>query len=140
VVFQKSMAKKAPSAAQAACPCQSGADYADCCSRYLNAGCVPQTAEQLMRSRYTGFVVCDEPYLLATWHADTRPSQVRLNDQQRWLGLSIRATQAGGADDAFGTVEFVARFKVAGKGVRLHEISRFEKIDERWYYLDGRHI
>ena len=93
-----------------------------------------------MRSRYTAFVRCDEEYLLASWHPDTRPSRVRLDDQQRWLGLSIRATEAGGAEDATGTVEFVARFMVAGKGHRLHEISRFEKIAGRWYYLDGRHL
>ena len=91
-----------------------------------------------MRSRYWGFVLCNEAYLLATWHPDTRPSRVRLDDGQRWLGLSIRSTEAGGSDDDTGTVEFVARFKVDGKGHRLHEVSRFEKIDGRWYYLDGQ--
>ena len=134
------MAKKIPNDDQADCPCGSRTDYDHCCGCYLNAGYMPQTAEQLMRSRYTGFVVCDEPYLLATWHPDTRPGKVRLDEQQRWLGLNIRATEGGGVDDCSGTVEFVARFKVAGKGVRLHEISRFEKIGERWYYLDGRHL
>jgi len=93
-----------------------------------------------MRSRYSGFVLCDEPYLLATWHPDTRPSSVRLNEQLRWLGLSIRSVEAGGEDDSVGIVEFVARFKVDGRGHRLHEISRFEKIGGRWYYLDGRHL
>lgn len=93
-----------------------------------------------MRSRYCGFVLCDEAYLLATWHPETRPSEVRLNEQQRWLGLSIRATQAGGPDDSTGIVEFVARFKIDGKGHRFHEISRFEKIAGRWYYLDGQHL
>ena len=93
-----------------------------------------------MRSRYCGFVLCDETYLLSTWHPDTRPSKVRLDSQQRWLGLSIRATKTGGSDDSTGTVEFVARFKVDGKGHRLHEISRFEKIDGRWLYLNGQHL
>ncbi len=93
-----------------------------------------------MRSRYSAFAVGDESYLLQTWHPDTRPSRVRLDEKQRWLGLSIRATEAGGPGDPGGTVEFVARFKVDGKGHRLHEISRFEKIDGRWYYLDGQHL
>lgn len=93
-----------------------------------------------MRSRYTGFVLGDEPYLLATWHPDTRPSKVRLDEQQRWLGLSIRATESGGSGDATGSVEFVARYKVDGKGHRLHEVSRFEKIEGHWYYLDGQHL
>jgi SEC-C motif domain protein len=93
-----------------------------------------------MRSRYCAFVLCDESYLLSTWHPDTRPSKVRLGGQQRWLGLRIRATDRGGLDDLTGIVEFVARFKVDGKGHRLHEISRFEKIDGRWFYRDGQHL
>jgi len=93
-----------------------------------------------MRSRYSAFVVRDESYLLATWHPDTRPGRVRLDEKQRWLGLSIRAAEAGGPDARAGVVEFVARFKIDGNGHRLHEISRFEKINGRWYYLDGQHL
>jgi SEC-C motif-containing protein len=122
------------------CPCGSKAQYTECCGRYLDGGESPAMAEQLMRSRYCGFVLCNEPYLLATWHPETRPSRVRFDERQRWLGLSIRSTAAGGPDDDTGRVEFVARFKVDGKGHRLHENSRFEKIDGRWYYLDGQHL
>jgi SEC-C motif-containing protein len=134
------MANRIPSVDENACPCGIKVEYALCCGRYLDGGETPQTAEQLMRSRYCGFALCDEPYLLSTWHPDTRPSNVRLDERQRWLGLSIRATEAGGPDDDIGFVEFVARFKVDGKGHRLHENSRFEKIDGRWYYLDGQHL
>ena len=122
------------------CPCGTGKDYAECCGRFISGDAIPETAEQLMRSRYTGFVVRDESYLLATWHPDTRPSRVRADEKQRWLGLSIRSTEAGGSDDRTGVVEFVARFKIDGKGHRIHEISRFEKIDGRWLYLDGKHL
>jgi SEC-C motif-containing protein len=132
------MAKRKPDIEQTSCPCGSGMDQVQCCDRYISGGEIPQSAEQLMRSRYCGFVLCNEAYLLATWHPDTRPSRVRLDDGQRWLGLSIHSTEAGGPDDDTGTVEFVARFKVDGKGHRLHEVSRFEKIDGRWYYLDGQ--
>ena len=125
---------------QTDCPCGSKLEYVRCCGRFLIQEEFPQTAAQLMRSRYCAFVRGDEPYLLATWHPDTRPSRVRLDRQERWLGLSIRATVSGGADDMTGTVEFVARFKIAGKGHRLHEISRFERIDGRWYYRDGQHL
>ncbi len=122
------------------CPCGSGSGYTECCGRFIQGDAIPETAEQLMRSRYSGFAVRDEAYLLATWHPDTRPSRVRMDEKQRWLGLSIRATEAGGAGDKSGIVEFVARFKIDGKGHRLHEISRFEFIDGRWYYLDGQHL
>ena len=92
-----------------------------------------------MRSRYSAFVVMDEDYLLATWHPATRPSRVRLHTDQRWLGLSIKQCEAGGANDQTGTVEFVARFKLADRGHRLREKSRFEKLGDRWYYRDGEH-
>jgi SEC-C motif domain protein len=93
-----------------------------------------------MRSRYSAFVEEDEKYLLASWHSETRPSRVRFDPDQRWLGLKIKASSAGLAEDDAGTVEFVARFKIKGKGHRLHEISRFEKIEGCWYYLDGQHL
>jgi SEC-C motif-containing protein len=134
------MANKMTHVVQSTCPCGSKGEYARCCGRYLNNEEIPQTAEQLMRSRYCAFARSNEPYLLATWHPATRPGSVHLDNQARWLGLSIRATEAGGPGDITGTVEFVARFKIDGKGHRLHEISRFEKIDGRWYYLDGQHL
>ena len=93
-----------------------------------------------MRSRYSAYVECDQAYLLSSWHPDTRPSRVRFDPDQRWLGLKIKATAAGSAQDTEGTVEFVARYKVHGKGHRLHERSRFQKIGEHWCYLDGEHL
>ena len=134
------MARKKTSVAEETCACGSGERPGQCCGRYITGGELPESAGQLMRSRYTAFVQRDEPYLLSTWHPDTRPSRVRLEEKQRWLGLTIRAEQAGGPDDDSGTVEFVARFKIDGKGHRLHEVSRFEKIDGRWYYRDGEHL
>lgn len=134
------MATRKTTLEESGCPCGRNAEYSHCCGRYLVGGETPETAEQLMRSRYCGFVTCDESYLLSTWHPETRPSGVRFDEKQRWLGLSVRATEAGGVGDVSGTVEFVARYKIDGKGHRLHEISRFEKVDSRWYYLDGEHL
>jgi SEC-C motif-containing protein len=92
-------------------------------------------AETLMRSRYSAFVRGDVPYLLATWHASTRPASMDLEAGARWLGLEIRQHRMTGADTA--EVEFVARFRVAGRAVRQHELSRFVREDGRWYYVDG---
>ena len=124
----------------APCPCGLLASYGQCCQRFLRGDESPKTAEQLMRSRYCAFVVCDQAYLLATWHEKTRPSKVRFNDKHRWLGLRIRATDGGREDDMTGVVEYVARYKVDGSGHRLHETSRFSKSGSRWYYLDGEHL
>ncbi len=122
------------------CPCGSKADYEECCARYISGEAVAPSAEALMRSRYSAFAVGDTDYLLATWHSETRPSRVRLDPEQKWIGLSIKAVDAGQQADREGRVEFVARFKVAGKGHRLHERSRFEKVDGKWFYLDGEHL
>lgn len=91
-----------------------------------------------MRSRYSAFVQRDAIYLLASWHPSTRPTELDLSsDATRWLGLKIIACEAGGTTDVHGRVEFVARGKLGGKAFRLHERSRFERIEGVWYYLDG---
>lgn len=93
-----------------------------------------------MRSRYSAFVLHDEAYLLASWHPSTRPSRVRFDSQQRWLGLRILDTHLGTAADEYGEVEFVARFKVQGAGHRLHERGVFERIESQWFYRLGEHL
>ncbi|MBP9654883.1 MAG: hypothetical protein KBE19_10895, partial [Rhodocyclaceae bacterium] len=40
-------------------------------------------------------------------------------------------------DDDRATVEFVARYRIAGRGHRLHELSRFVREEGRWFYVDG---
>ena len=89
-----------------------------------------------MRSRYSAYVLKLEDYLLATWHPDTRPAELDLAaDDSKWLGLEVKKRAAQDASHA--TVEFVARYRIAGRGYRLHEISRFVREDGRWFYLDG---
>lgn len=120
-----------------ACPCGRAAAYDECCGRYL-AGTPAPDAEALMRSRYTAYTRRDEAYLLATWHPATRPERLGLAEESppRWLGLAVKRHAVLDADHA--EVEFVARYKVAGRAFRLHETSRFERLDGRWYYRDGQ--
>ena len=92
-----------------------------------------------MRSRYTAFVREDERYLLNTWHASCRPSQLRFEAGGKWLGLAVR--EFGVTGDASAEVEFVARFRSAtGQAERLHECSRFIREEGRWYYVGGAHL
>lgn len=121
------------------CPCGSGRRIEACCGPYLAGLRLPATAEALMRSRYTAYVQQDEKYLLQTWHPTTRPPELGLQQQAlvTWLGLKIIRTQAGAENDSHGVVEFVARYKLNGKAVRLHETSQFVKESTRWYYVRG---
>lgn len=88
-----------------------------------------------MRSRYSAFVRGEVPYLLATWHASTRPATLELDTGAKWLGLEIRQHRSTGPDSA--EVEFVARFRLAGRAVRQHELSRFVREGGRWFYVHG---
>ncbi|WP_125776564.1 YchJ family protein [Antribacter gilvus] len=118
------------------CPCNSGDTYGDCCGR-LHRGGAAATAEALMRSRYSAFVVRDADYLLATWHPSTRPDPLDLTDDPQWRRLEILATEAGGPFDATGVVEFSARYRSGPERGELHEVSRFVREGGRWFYLDG---
>ncbi len=90
-----------------------------------------------MRSRYVAFVRHDTDYLLATWHPARRPKALDLGTEQRWLGLRIKRIEGGTPCDSEGVVEFVARYKIQGRGYRLHEVSRFVQLNEQWVYVDG---
>jgi SEC-C motif-containing protein len=116
----------------APCPCRLPATrpcYADCCGRFHSAAALAPDAEALMRSRYSA-------YVLATWHASTRPATLDPDPAGlKWLGLEVRRHAV--ADATHASVEFVARSKLGGRAHRLHEISRFVREDGRWFYLDG---
>lgn len=108
--------------------------YATCCGLSHSAERPAPDAETLMRSRYSAFVRGDVPYLLATWHTSTRPATLTLEAGAKWLGLEVR--QHRSTEDR-AEVEFVARFRVAGRAVRQHERSRFVREDGCWFYVDG---
>ena len=137
---------RTPAVPSAACPCGrlqgSGAKakplaYADCCGRFIDHWDTQPApdAECLMRSRYTAFVQGRADYLLATWHPSHRPALLDFDAAAQWLGLEVRGHWVKDADHA--EVEFVARHRLGGRAVRLHERSRFVREGGRWYYVDG---
>lgn len=121
------------------CPCHPAHDYNACCGRF-HAGDAAPDAEALMRSRYSAYALGLRDYLLATWHASTRPAELELDDvpsaRLRWLGLDVLEHHRDDADHA--RVRFVARFRVGGQSAqRMRELSRFVREDGRWFYVDG---
>jgi SEC-C motif-containing protein len=118
------------------CPCGSGDRFDGCCAPALQ-GTPPPTAEALMRSRYTAFVMGDERHLVATWHPGSRPDELSLDPAQRWTGLEIVDLEAGGDGDASGVVEFRAGWRHGREQGVLHERSRFLRRGGRWWYVDG---
>ncbi|MCQ9387482.1 YchJ family metal-binding protein [Brevibacterium sp. 50QC2O2] len=122
------------------CPCggkPEGAAFADCCGPALSGARWPETAESLMRSRYTAFALADEDHLFRTWHPRTRPAG-RLSDADtRWTGLELGRVIGGGAEDKTGTVEFTAHYVGAGAGPGvMHCVSTFARRAGRWMYVE----
>lgn len=120
-----------------ACPCYSKKTYQTCCEP-LHQGQPAQSAEALMRSRYSAYVLKLDDYLCRSWHASTRPNDLTQASLQgtKWLGLII--TDAQSQDATHATVSFEARFRNAkGKTQTLKETSRFILEKGHWFYIDG---
>ncbi len=119
------------------CPCGSEVVFSNCCQPYLQGKTFPGTAEQLMRSRYSAYATFDLDYVKKTWHPATLPPELRLVPDQVWIGLKIKHTEAGAEYDRTGIVAFEAKSKRGGKARKMKEVSRFEKLDGRWFYVSG---
>lgn len=117
------------------CPCQSGKKYAVCCERFITQQAWPENAEQLMRSRYSAYVLKLHDYLMQSWHHAYRPARLVLDESIRWLGLTI--IDAPPAADGQAIVEFEARLLSAATVEALHERSRFVQQQGRWLYTEG---
>lgn len=103
----------------------------------------PQTAELLMRSRYSAYFFRKVDFLVETTHPDTRypglrKELTRMAPQVNWRGLTVLGTAKGGREDQTGKVEFVAAYSVQGESHELHEISRFRKYKGEWKYLSKK--
>ena len=125
------------------CPC-GGECYATCCEPFHLGTARPETAEQLMRSRYSAFSRNLIDYLIET-HPSPEPMAERRqalkasNRGVRWTRLRISASEAGGSADLSGTVTFEAHYRQSGQTHVLRECSRFGRegavAGGRWLYL-----
>ncbi|MGQ4275722.1 YchJ family protein [Pseudidiomarina sp. E22-M8] len=122
------------------CPCGGGL-YRKCCGRFhpqsAGGAALPGSPEQLMRSRYSAFALGLNDYLISTWHASTRPQQLDLADNPKWLQLEIISSNQQGAQ---GQVHFRAYFQL-DNDVGMHdESSDFVKENGRWFYLKATNL
>jgi SEC-C motif-containing protein len=124
------------------CPCGSDIAYTACCEPFINGEKQPETAEQLMRARYSAYVAKETDFLLTSLHPDHRDGYdeeqtKQWADDSAWEGLEIVNTENGGKDDAIGTVEFIAHYTVKDEKYTHHERAEFKKHDDVWYFTDG---
>ena len=121
------------------CPCGNSTPYEKCCGIFIDGKEIPETAESLMRSRYSAYALQNDQYLLKTWHPSTRPSYKPSDDDgTTWTNLEILRTEKGLKNDTDGIVEFIAQCDVKGTTSHIHETSNFLYEDGRWYYVDAQ--
>ena len=125
------------------CPCQSKQKYAKCCGRFHKAKLHVPTAQALMRSRYSAYVLGNAQYLYRTWDESTRPdlqsirASIAGNAAHQFISLKIISTTMGGIDDDQGMVEFIAIYDKNGVPETLYEKSSFRRIKGHWIYLEA---
>lgn len=124
------------------CPCGSGRPLESCCGVFLSHQALPETAEQLMRSRYTAYAKQQIGYLKDTLWPKYQPgfdsfSTAKWASENRWVGLSVLRTEKGGPTDREGMVLFEARYLSLGQLQTHRELSRFRKKSGRWYYVEA---
>lgn len=126
------------------CFCNRKLAYKNCCEPILSGKKAACTAEDLMRSRYSAFVLADIDYIMATYASKTRPEEERdeilkWTKSVEWLGLSVLKTENGAATDSEAWVTFKACFKENGQKQVLEERSYFIKENGRWVYVSGEY-
>lgn len=119
------------------CPCGSQQVFGACCGPLLSWAAYPETAEALMRSRYTAYVTGNVPYIIETTSPKFRkyyhPRAIsEWASGSTWIGLEIHESSEK-------RVRFTATYlDEKGQLTRHTEDSRFEKIADRWYFMDGK--
>lgn len=125
------------------CYCHSGKPFESCCQLYLSGSLPAPTAEALMRSRYTAYVLHDVAYIIRTTHPDTRGGydQAAVKswaESSNWLKLEVLGTRKGSVDDTTGFVEFKAYYTDKEMRPQVHhEYSTFKKRGTEWLFVEG---
>ena len=124
------------------CPCNSGKAFGECCGPILEGVTKAETAEQLMRARYSAYVT---EHILFLKTSATKAVQEEFDEQAstawsraaQWHGMEIIRTEQGGKDDTKGVVEFRATYTANGEFCNHHEVSTFVKEADGWKFEDG---
>ncbi|MEA5113494.1 MAG: YchJ family protein [Geobacteraceae bacterium] len=125
------------------CPCGSGKSYSDCCAPVISGARPAETAEQLMRARYSAYVGVHTDFIFKSTHPDHRKGYDHEGTKEwaensEWLGLEIVDTRQGGIDDDTGEVEFIASFREKGLSRSHHECAQFKRDKGHWFFTDGK--
>lgn len=121
------------------CYCGSELAFEQCCQPFINNTAIPSTAEQLMRSRFSAYVINKPAYIQQTYakekHAENTVQEIAdFATSCRFVALTVINTEQ---HDNQAWVEFEATYFYQNLFCKLHERSYFELRDTVWYYVDG---
>ncbi|MGY5351371.1 YchJ family protein [Wenyingzhuangia sp. IMCC45533] len=127
----------------AKCFCDSKRLYRDCCGLIHQDIYQAKTPIDLMRSRYSAYVLADLVYLMQSHHSSTKPIDEKeeisiWTKSVLWKGLEVISSNI--INDDLGYVTFKARFIEQDKECVIYEKSRFVKENNHWTYIDGIHL
>lgn len=124
------------------CPCGSENAYTTCCEPLITGKQTAETAEALMRARYSAYAKGQIDYICETTHSTERSKfnhaeSKAWSRKAQWVSLQILRTEKGGPADDDGIVEFKARYREKDRMVNHHEIAAFVREDGAWRFKDG---
>jgi len=127
------------------CTCGSGLAYSECCGPVIKGDRPAETAEQIMRARYSAYAKNELDYLFASLHPAHRSdydakSTRAWAERSEWHKLEILQTSGGRPEDSEGKVEFIATYTEGGIKRDHHEIANFEKDSGVWYFVSGEAV
>ena len=121
------------------CHCGNQTLLEKCCQPYINGIEKPATAEQLMRSRYSAYLIANADYLVATTHLSTRKFHEKADilgwaKSNNWQKLEVLESNEN-------FVSFKAYFLDENSKPQVHfEKSGFIFENETWFYVDGEFL
>jgi SEC-C motif domain protein len=125
------------------CPCGSGVTLGQCCGAIISGKEMAKSAEALMRSRYTAYVVGDIDHIKKTQDSKSGGDfdegvAKEWSQKSEWKSLEVVRTEKGLESDSIGMVEFKATFLYEGKESCHHETAFFKKQDGNWVFSEGK--
>ncbi len=122
------------------CYCGTAIAFQQCCQPLIENKIKAESAEALMRSRFSAYVVKNYHYILQTYGLE---QQKQLTISQlaesakgtKWLGLDVLSHKS---INQTAQVEFKAFYQIDAQFYLMHEISDFIFEQRQWRYTSGQ--
>lgn len=121
------------------CYCNKPLAFESCCEPLILGKQMANSPEELMRSRFSAYVIQNYDYILATY-APVQRIKLSLNElidsaaSTKWLRLFVHNSEQ---KNTSGKVEFSAYYQLDGQVYLMHETSDFIFENKQWYYTTG---